>query len=315
MICLLFLCLLCTPRTKHICIHIYSLAIHTNAHSMNTADYTICNLDSQTYTTQNNYDTSSHNHHHHHHHPQHAGSVIPTSVYNHFNGINNGHNTGGTADNNTTHNNHQYSSYQTHNNHSQHHHGNISPQDQQQAINGHLHTQCAAIPIEIQPTGAPVSPYDATGTIPVKIQPTGTPVSPYETAGGGTVISHTNNQYGPYGPATGGQNYSYYAQGPPSGHLMPNGCLPPELSNAIPGSPAYPYPDHLAYGPGGLMTHPNQCSSPAGFVVSNGNGGPHQNSGQQGDGQVATYKWMTVKRSQPKTSPQSKDLFSLNFVP
>lgn len=244
---------------------------------MNTTDYTICNLDSQTYTTGNHdvggYGSSSHH----------------NSIYNHFNGLNANHLIGGSES--SGHGTSGGGSSTGGGGYSYGHHpghGGSPILQQQQQSNGHhgsSSSQCT-LPIEIQPTCGPVSPYDT---------------------GGGSVISHTNNsgQYTTYGQHHHHQGFNpaYYTQGTAAG-LMPNGCIPPDLSGAsLSGSyPPSPYTDHLSYGPGGLM-HPNQCSSPGGFVS---NGGVPQNPGQAGEGPVTTYKWMTVKRSQPKTSPQSE---------
>ena len=197
---------------------------------MNSSEYTICNLDSQTYITR---DLA-------HFGQQENGVGGSGGAYPHgaaFNGL------GDTAQ------------YPYHPSPTLHHPGNA-------------HNGVSSLPLDISPhsQGQNCNPLH------------------YESGG---VISHTGQvNYGGYHQA---QAFSpYYA--PPGAGLMPNGCVTPDL----PGSPAYPspYPDHIGYSHGALM-HP-QCTT--GGYLTNG----HAQSGQQSEGAVATYKWMTVKRAQPK---------------
>ena len=296
---------------------------------MNSTDYTLCNLDSHTYTTPHHQGNSFNHSSSNNSSTENGGGGGGNhhSYSSHFNGIShhhNGHhgsnsNSGSNSTGNAGHHQHhhhitsghlvqtlvesssqpQYSSpgYQggntpgllQHHQHQPGHHHHNSAQ------------QCSSLPIEIQPSCGP-------------------PVTPYDSGGGGGVIAHTNGPGPqPYGPHY-GQGFappSYYAQGPGL-----NGCLTPDLPTGHPGSPPgypSPYPDHLAYGgAGGALIHPaNPCSSPGVFLGSGGGGGVgvvcQNGGGPQGEGPVTTYKWMTVKRSQPKTQSTGEFVFAFFF--
>jgi hypothetical protein len=105
--------------------------------------------------------------------------------------------------------------------------------------------------------------------------------SPLAYGGEGSVITHTQQV-----------PYMHCAQGQQPYHPYYGGLVNGDLTGHIPNSPGYPpaYPD--SYSPGMMGQHP--CSTP-------GYGGGSQPSSPD-QGPVTTYKWMTVKRSQPKTN-------------
>ena len=141
-------------------------------------------------------------------------------------------------------------------------------------------------PYHPSPTLHHASAHNGVPSLPVDISPHGqgptcSPLSGYESGLGAqpTYTAAYQGQFAPY--------YGAHGAG-----LMPNGCVTPDL----PGSPAYPaaYPgDPLGYPPGSLMHQ--QCAHPAAYL----NGHAPQ---QQNDSNVTTYKWMTIKRAQPKTT-------------
>ena len=230
---------------------------------MNTSDYTICNLDNQTYVTHFGGGAG----HGHHHHQENGGS----SVYSHgpvaaaFNGLHG--DAGPPPPPPTGHYPYQPSPTLHH------------------STNAHSHNGVSPLPV------VDISPHS-------QAQNNCSPL-PYD---GGSVISHVSQAAAGYVGGYQGQFAPYYgAHGAAAAGLMPNGCMTPDL----PGSPGYPapYPDPLGYGHGALM-HP-QCANPGAYL--NGHG---QNS-QQNDSNVTTYKWMTIKRAQPKTTtPGSYDVIS-----
>ena len=112
------------------------------------------------------------------------------------------------------------------------------------------------------------------------------PLPPYA-EGPGSVITHTQHAQVPYPMHCGSQGQQPY-------HPYYGGLVNGDLAGHIPNSPGYPpaYPD--SYSPSMMGQHP--CSTPG----YGGTAGGQPASPDQGP--VTTYKWMTVKRSQPKTT-------------
>lgn len=113
----------------------------------------------------------------------------------------------------------------------------------------------------------------------------------------GSVITHT--QHAPY---------AMHPCPPPPGHGQPyhpyyGGLVNGDLAGQLASSPGYPpaYPD--SYSPGIMGQHP--CSTP-GYGLGGGTAGGQPAANDQGP--VTTYKWMTVKRSQPKTGSGTNPL-------
>ena len=89
--------------------------------------------------------------------------------------------------------------------------------------------------------------------------------------------------------------------GPGQGQYHPyyGGLVNGDLAGQLPNSPGYPpagYPD--SYSPGMMGQHP--CTAP-GYPPHMGGSASGQHGSSPEQGPVTTYKWMTVKRSQPKT--------------
>ena len=265
------------------------------------AEYTLCNLDSQAHISAHHFAAANYHHSQslnsqNHESSQNGGSSTPnnnsyssSSAYNGLD-MNNGSGPGGGSGSNGSSSNGP--GYPFHPSPTP----GLAHVTSASAHNGSL----SALPLDISPQAhhsncSPLSSYDSAV---ISSHHHHQHPSAYQAAALGAAGVAYQGQPTPFSP--------YYHHNPHTAGLItspPNGCISPaDLVGPAGAGYHHGYPhDPLGYGHGALL-HP-QCGSGSGGFLSNGHG---TGSGSPTESNVATYKWMTIKRAQPKTSTTSE---------